>query len=74
MQFTQYDYIVHENESSVEVCAELFGIEVPTAAGVLVGVNTSDDTAIGKGGRGREGGKEGEREGGREKGNNGGEK
>ena len=54
MQFTQYDYFVHENESSVEVCAELFGIEQPTAAGVSVGVNTSDDTAIGK--RGREGG------------------
>ena len=60
LQFTQYDYFVHENESSVEVCAELFGIEEPIAAGVSVGVNTSDDTAIGKGGR-----REGEREGGR---------
>ena len=69
LQFTRYDYTVHENESSVEVCAELFGIEAPTAAGVSVGVNTSDDTAIGKGGRegGRDGGNvrgEGEREGG----------
>ena len=48
------------------MCAELFGIEVPTAAGVSVGVNTSDDTAIGKGGRGREGQREGRREKGRE--------
>ena len=55
LQFTQYDYTVHENESSVEVCVELFGTEEPTAAGVSVGVNTSDDTAIGK--AGREGGK-----------------
>ena len=64
LQFTQYDYTVHENESSVEVCAELFGIEEPTAAGVSVGVNTSDDTAIGKGGRGRDRGRGG-REGGK---------
>ena len=65
MQFTQYDYFIHENESSVEVCVELFGIEEPTAVGVSVGVNTSDDTAIGKGGReeGREGGRDRGRDG-----------
>ena len=75
MSFTQYDYFVHENESSVEVCLELFGITGTLQEEVLLEFSTSDNTSIGEGGRERGGwrderelGREGEREGGRERG------
>ena len=79
MSFTEYEYFVHENEGEVWVCLELFGMWKPIQTGIWIHVFTTDNTAIGKGGReggregrvgesreGWEGGREGEREGGRE--------
>ena len=49
VSFAQYDYFVHENESSVEVCLELFGINNDTLQDtVLLEFSTSDNTSIGE--------------------------
>ena len=85
MSFTEYEYFVHENEGEVRVCLELFGMWKPIQTGIWIHVFTTDNTAIGKGGReggrvrGREGGRggwekvgRGGREGGRVRGREGG--
>ena len=51
VSFTEYEYFVHESEGEVRVYLELFGVWKPIQTGIWIHVFTTDNTAIGKGGR-----------------------